>query len=301
LENLNCYDNSKLVHRVLGGVVFGAMDGLYVVSGTNITKISTPLEGRVVLQDITGIEQRIQGLELAAPAKRIDNLMSSPLTPKGGTFFTENSFCVYDKIENELLYIEPNKDFSYVLMLGDMTWAMRKDIYDISGVAYKSFDDFVEVNNDYLLIKKTVSPSNPKREAYRFYKLHETNALKNGIYINNNAIVLASGVIMTNQYTKIEHIIARFSQFTNTEFDSHIFLIGSRDGVEWKVLNHSSAKFPKSMSGQEMRRCFTSARYFQFVYVSMERGKQSTLSRKDNYFERFTFDMSNSDAEGKIR
>jgi len=307
LENINCFDNPKLVHRVLGGVIFAAADGLYVVGGTNITKISSRLEGRVVLQDIDGIKRRILGLPDGSPmpmdddyvfslsnaAVRRDNLMKD--------YFTEDSFCVHDKIENELLFIEPSKDFSYVLMLNDMSWAMRKDIYDISGVAYKSFTDFVEANNDYLLIKKCIDKSYPQLNTYRFYKLNETKALKSGIYINNNAIVFVSGVVMFNQYMKIEHIISRFSQFTDTEFDSHIFLIGSRDGIEWKVLNHSYSKFPKSMSGQQMRRCFTSARYFQFVYMSIERGQQSTSSRKDNYFERFTFDMSNSDAEGKMR
>ena len=319
LENIHCFDNHRLICRVLGGVVFGADNGIYVVSGTRLTKLTDKLEGRVVLNDIKGIQNRIESSisqsqnvikqpDIGDPDyffvnghERIDNIMQE--------YFTEKSFCVYDKIENELLFIEPTKYFSFVLMLNDMSWTTRADfpfrdsvIFNGYGAETANFNDFVEINNHYILIKNRIpNPPIPKRCWHYFYKLEETTTSKSSSNITNNAVVFASGVIMTNQYTKIEHIIARFNQITNSEFDSHIFLIGSRDGIEWKVLNHSFAKFPKGVSGQEMRRCFTSARYFQFVYIRIERGKQNTSNRKDSYFERFTFDMSNSDARGKIR
>ena len=294
LENINCYDNPKLVHRVLGGVVFGAENGIYVVSGTKLTKISTPLEGRVVLQDVAGIEQRINGLSIADSAKRINNIMVD--------YFSKQSFCVYDKTENELLFIEPEKNFSIVLMLNDMCWAYRKDMLLNPADTSTNFTDYVVVDNDYLLVRRWQrSGTNPPVYYNYFYKLNETDTSKNAKYINNNAVVFASGVIMTKQYIKIEHIISRFSQITDTEFDSHILLIGSRDGIEWKVLNHSSATFPKSISGQQMGRGFVSSRYFQFVYIRIERGKQNTQNRKESYFERFSFEISNSDAEGKLR
>jgi len=281
-------------------VVFGAENGIYVVSGSNLTKLSSKLEGRVILQDISGIENRISGLYIGNSAQRIDNIMQD--------YFTQKSFCVHDKIENELLFIEPTKDFSIVLMLNDMSWVIRKDtFYKIAGVNEVNFDDFVEVNNEYILIKTkikrlfTIFGGNCYRLAETTHSKVATNNSNTDTNINNNAVLFASGTIMTNQYTKIEHIIARFNQITDTEFDSHILLIGSRDGIEWKVLNHSFAKFPKGMSGQQMRRCFTSARYFQFVYIRIERGKQNTQNRKDSYFERFTFDISNNDAENKLR
>jgi hypothetical protein len=310
LENINCFDNPKLVQRVLGGVVFCANDGLYVVSGTKLQKISTPLEGRVILQDIDGIENRINGnlqlpdnevLSIRNAAKRIDNITKD--------YFTENSFCIYDKIENELLLIEPNKDFTPVLQLNDMSWTMRKDLFtklkNNFGVSQRNlpnFDDYTLINGEYILIKKQYYMRNGDKGCTRFfYLLSEGNTSKGAAELSNNAVVFASGVIMMNQYMKIEHIISRFTQLTDTDFDSHLFLIGSRDGIEWKVLNHSHAKFPKSFSGQEMRRCFASARYFQFVYIRLERNGKNTTNRRDSYFERFTFDMSNSDGAGKIR
>jgi hypothetical protein len=313
IENINCFDNHKLIHRVLGGVVFGAIDGIYFVSGNKIQKISNKLEGRVVLQDIDGIFRRLNNVLPNAvittddPAnvyihnisKKIDNIMQN--------YFTDKSFCIHDKIENELLFIEPTRRGIFVLQLNDMSWTMRSDVLFNSDFGYGttgdwgSFNDYFEMDNKYILVKNETL-TNPIRIRHHFYNLRETTASKLGTKnINNNIVLFASGVIMMNQYMKIEHIIARFNKITNTEFDSHIFLIGSRDGIEWKVLNHSFGKITKNMSGQEMRRCFTSARYFQFVYVRLERGKQNTAPRKDSYFERFTFDMSNSDAEGKIR
>jgi hypothetical protein len=313
LENINCFDNHKLIHRVLGGVVFGAIDGVYFVSGNKIQKISDKLEGRVVLQDIDGIFRRLNNIPQNAvvttddPAnvyihnisKKIDNIMQD--------YFTDKSFCIHDKIENELLFIEPTRRCIFVLQLADMSWTMRSDVLVNSDFGYGTtgdwgcFNDYFEMDNKYILVKKEKFKDSHVAIHY-FYSLRETIASKLGTTnINNNVVVFASAVIMMNQYMKIEHIIARFNQITNTEFDSHIFLVGSRDGIEWKVLNHSFGKITKSMSGQEMRRCFTSARYFQFVYVRVERGKQNTALRKDSYFERFTFDISNSDAEGKIR
>jgi len=317
LENINCYDNHKLIHRVLGGVVFGADNGIYVISGTTLTKLTDKLEGRVVLNDVDGIQRRIADPNAQPPFaqpligdpdycfiygnKRIDNIMQE--------YFTNKSFCVYDKIENELLFIEPTKYFTLVLQLNNMTWTTRVDLqfrentnFGGSGALTPNFDDCFEMNGNYILVKNyQLFPLTPKRIFHNFYKLEETTTSKSSSNVTNNAVVFASCVIMMNQYMKIEHIISRFKQITDTDFDSHIFILGSRDGIEWKVLNHSFAKFTKNMSGQEMRRCFTSARYFQFVYIRLERGKQNKAQRKDSYFERFTFDMSNSDAEGKLR
>lgn len=300
IDNLECFDNPKLIQRVLGGVVFGAINGIYVISNTTLRRLSQGLDGRVVPRDVDGIEQRITGLNITQACTRIDDLMKD--------YLSDNSFCVFDKKENELLFVEPDKDFSFVLQLDDMSWTTRKDghrnaivngstIYTNGTIT--QFMDSVIIDNEYKLIGRDNSLNRDL-----FFNTEETDRSKTAgwNFINNNAVVFISGVIMNNQYVKLEHIISRFSQLTNTDFDSYILLAGSRDGIEWKVLNHSSmVNVPKNLSGQEMRRCFTSARYFQIVYIRIERNNQNTEPRKQSYFERFSFDMSNSDAVWKLR
>lgn len=300
IDNLECYDNPKLIQRVLGGVVFGAVNGIYVISNTTLKRLSQGLDGRIVPRDVEGIEQRISGLNITQACTRIDDLMKD--------YFSDNSFCVFDKKENELLFIEPDKDFSFVLQLDDMSWTTRKDghrnaivngstIYTNGTIS--QFTDSIIIDNEYRLIGRD---SILNRDL--FFYIGETDRSKTAgwNYINNNAVIFISGVIMHNQYVKLEHIISRFSQMTDSDFDSHILLVGSRDGIEWKVLNHSAmTAVPVSRSGQEMRRCFTSARYFQIVYIRIERNTQNMENRKQSYFERFSFDMSNSDSVGKLR
>ena len=298
LDNLECYDNPKLIHRVLGGVVFAAVNGIYVVANTTLRLLSQGLEGRVIPQDINGIEQRIQGLNLGQASSPINKLMQD--------YFSGNSFCVFDKQENELLLIEPSKDFSLVLQLNDMSWTSRKDGHRVSerqgnnitnNGTILQFTDAVIVDNNYRLIGRDIEFGRDL-----FFSLEESEQSKTSSYnhINNNAVVLISGIIMNNQYVRPEHVISRFSQITDKEYESHLLVIGSRDGIEWKVLNHSKMNAPKSMSGQKMRRVFTSARYFQFAYIRIERNGNNT-NRKLSYFERFSFDISGNDAEGKLR
>jgi hypothetical protein len=301
LDNLECFDNPKLIQRVLGGVVFGAVNGIYVISNTSIKRLSQGLEGRVVPHDVEGIEQRISGLNIAQSCAMIYDLMKD--------YLSDNSFCVFDKKENELLFIDPDKDFSFVLQLDYMSWTTRKDGYKnmlkdghtlyTRGIL-SQFTDSIIIDNEYKLIGRDNSGLN--RDL--FFDMEETDRSKtiDGYFYNNNAVVFISGIIMNKQYVKLEHIISRFSQLTNTSFDSHILIIGSRDGIEWKVLNHSSmVNVSKNISGQEMRRCFSSSKYFQIVYIRMERSNQNTENRKQSYFERFSFDISNSDSAGKLR
>jgi hypothetical protein len=133
------------------------------------------------------------------------------------------------------------------------------------------------------------------------------NAEKPSICVNNNAVVIASGILRQERYVKMEHIIARFNQITNSQYNTHLFLLGSRDGINWAILNHSKMQdVPKNLGGQEMRRHFSSARFFQIVFVRTEKvvlpdRKQNTTNRLDSYFERFSFDYSLNDNENKLR
>ena len=108
--------------------------------------------------------------------------------------------------------------------------------------------------------------------------------------VNNNAVIIASGVIRTSQYTQIEHLIARFQQITNAESEIHLYIIGSRNGVEWKILNGGVMKQNVNRGGIEIRRTHCSSRYYQFVFIKKDIGNTlNTKNRRESYFDSFEF------------
>jgi hypothetical protein len=187
-----------------------------------------------------------------------------------------------------------------VLNLSDFSYSIRKDC----GTQFEQFSRAVSLNNRDVLVVDTYDNYNnwETTDAY-LYGLDETKTSKNPLNnLPQNAIVLfATTTLFIPNYTKVEHLIARFMQHADLEYksDVYLFIVGSRDGVEWKILTKGKiTNLDKQMQGMQIRRCFTSCRYFQFVFaVKGNTGSDRLL----NYFGGFAFDYIKNDYDKKIR
>lgn len=293
LENVECIDNPHFIKRVLGGVIFCAKNGIHIVSNGAIKKIGCSVEGGVLMQCVSDIatEMETDEILLSQTVQKIDNVATD--------YFTQNSFSVYDSFHNEILFIEPSKDFTIVLNLNDFTYSMRIDRSCVKGEEFDHFLGTVLINNRDVLLT---------RHLYHgyiyFFGLDETKGTRNISNTTNSTVLFATTTLFSPNYMKVEHLIARFLQSCNANHKSNVYLfvIGSRDGVEWKIISKGKIKdLSKQMQGAELRRCFTSCRYFQFVFAIKDVGKYTGEDRLLNNFSGFGFDFMPCDNNKKLR
>ena len=291
IENIKCINNSKLIKRVQGGVVFYSTRGMNTVVGNTIKYIPCLLEGNVNMQCQTDIETAtgltIKGNEV------INNIVND--------FITDNSFLVHDKFYNELLLIDPSQEFTIVTQLDGFTTYLRRDNRRNTGSTYPftNFYDTVLINNEEKLITTNANSDN------YFYSLSELNIPKSiGYqYYNNNAVVIASTTLFNLNYIKLEHLIARFTKTLQSTALStvSIFVLGSRDGIEWKIISSGVLNAIETTRGAEIRRHFISCRYFQLVFICKDTTQLVTDNRFDNHFQEFIIEPSFKDAVNKLR
>jgi len=249
-----------------------------------------------------GTLKRIDAIDKLECADRIDNIITD--------YFTEKSFSVYDSFHNEILFIDPSKNFTIVLNLNDFSYSIRKDMMSFMFFVHNQFSGTVSINNKDILFLNFTSYLALTTDYFYFYNLDETKAAKSishGIemtnYINNipNSVVLfATTTMFSPNYMKVEHLIARFLQNAseNRESNIYLFVIGSRDGVEWKIVSKGRiTNLDKMMQGIQIRRCFTSCRYFQFVFAKKDVGRYSGEDRLLNNFSGFSFDFQACDSK----
>lgn len=292
VENVKCYNNPNLIKRVHNGVVFFTNRGMNVIAGNTIKYIPFLLEGEVTMQCQADIETAT-GLTFTDINSRINNIAED--------YITENSFFVYDKFHNELLLVEPSKHYSICIQLDGMIFSIRKDNQRVVGSAnsFDGFDKFVDINNKDMLIAKTTN------NRYWFYDLHESDAPKTIAYkyVNNNYVLLATTTIFNPNYVKVEHAIARFLQTIASGGASsvYLFVLGSRDGMEWKVISSGILNATDTVRGAEIRRCFISCRYFQLVFVRKDTTQTSGDNRFNNQFNNFSIEAKLKDNKDKLR
>jgi hypothetical protein len=292
VENVKCYNNPNLIKRVHNGVVFFTNRGMNVIAGNTIKYIPFLLEGEVTMQCQADI-QTATGLTFTDINSRINNIAED--------YITANSFFVYDKFHNELLLIEPSKHYSICIQLDGMIFSIRKDNQRVVGGAnsFDGFDKFIDINNKDMLIAETTN------NRYWFYDLHESDAPKTIAYqyVNNNYVLLATTTIFNPNYVKVEHAIARFLQTIASGGASsvYLFVLGSRDGMEWKVISSGTLNATDTVRGAEIRRCFISCRYFQLVFVRKDTTQTSGDNRFNNQFNNFSIEAKLKDNKDKLR
>jgi hypothetical protein len=247
---------------------------------------------------IDGIDHDL-GLLIGGAKRKIDNIITD--------YFTERSLSVYDSSHNEILFIEPSRDFSIVLNLSDFSYTMRKDVllpteyYNEQRTA--KFSKSLLINNNDVLIAEFSGVHS--FDTY-FFSLDEHTAAKSIADNNfeNNVLLIATTTLFSPNYMKVEHLIARFFQNANLNNKSNIYLYltGSRDGVRWRTVARGKiTNIEKPMQGIEIRRCFTSCRYFQFVFAKKNTGKNVDSDRLMNNFSGFCFDFLPCDNPKKLR
>ena len=307
LENVHCIDNPNFIKRVLGGVIFCTKNGISFVSNGQIQKIPCAVEGRVLLEyigndsgiPIGGIEADL-GFLIGGATRKIDNIVTD--------YFTEKSFSAYDSYHNEILFIEPSKDFIIVLSLSDFTYSFRIDIlfqsYNYVETRISRFSKLISINNNDVLI----SNYNDKYVFNAmFYSLDEQKYVKrsNKYYPANSLVLFATTTLFSPNYMKVEHLIARFFQNATQALKSSIYLyvFGSRDGIEWRIVARGKIEnIEKPMQGLQIRRCFTSCRYFQFVFAKKDTTRNDEAGdRLGNNFSGFCFDWLMCDNPKKLR
>jgi hypothetical protein len=234
---------------------------------------------------------------IAAAAQRIDNIVSD--------YFTENSFSVYDYLHSEILFVEPSKDFSIVLNVTDFSWTIRKDVWYM-GAGDTQLLPPINMNNKDVIVGNTVVDNGSIEliERFALFGLEEEKASKNiAKGSKNNVVLFATSTLFVPNYTKIEHLIARYFQNADDQHKSNIYLyiIGSRNGVEWKIVHKGKlSDVNRAIQGIQIRRCFVSCRYFQFVFARKNTNTPD-LDRLMNNFSGFSFEYQNFDNERKLR
>lgn len=292
LENVKCYNNSTLIKRVHGGVIFFTNRGMNLIIGNTIKYIPCLLEGEVIMQCQTDIETAT-GLSFNEINTQINNITED--------FITTNSFFVYDKFNNELLLIEPTKHYSICIQLDGLIFSVRKDTQKILGSTnyFNGFANYVNINNEDVLIAESNNGN------FWFYNQKELNTPKTIAYqyFNNNFVLLATTTIFNPNYVKIEHAIARFVQTLNIGAASsiYLFILGSRDGMEWKIISSGILTATSTARGVEIRRGFISCRYFQLVFIRKDTTQLISDSRFNSQFNRFSIDLKLKDNKNKAR
>lgn len=292
LENIKCYNNSTLIKRVHGGVIFFTNRGMNLIIGNTIKYIPCLLEGEVIMQCQTDIET-VTGLSFSEINLQINNITED--------FITTNSFFVYDKFNNELLLIEPTKHYSICIQLDGLIFSIRKDTQKVLGSSnyFNGFTNYVNINNEDILIAES------NNGFFWFYNQKESNTPKSIAYkyFNNNFVLLATTTIFNPNYVKIEHAIARFVQTLNTGAASsiYLFVLGSRDGVEWKIVSSGILTATSTIRGAEIRRGFISCRYFQLIFIRKDTTQLVSDSRFNSQFNNFSIESKLKDNKNKAR
>ncbi|OQA90829.1 MAG: hypothetical protein BWY27_00749 [Bacteroidetes bacterium ADurb.Bin234] len=292
LENVKCYNNTNLIKRVHGGVIFFTNRGMNVIAGNTIKYIPCLLEGEVTMPCQSDIET-VTGLSFSEINEQINNITDD--------FITINSFFVYDKFYNELLLIDPSKHYAICIQLDGLIFSIRKDFQKVLGSAnyFNGFTSYVNINNNDVLIAET------DNNRLWFYNQKETDTPKTIAYkyFNNNFVLLSTTTIFNPTYIKIEHAIARFVQTLNTGAASsiYLFILGSRDGIEWKIISSGILTATTTTRGTEIRRGFISCRYFQLVFVRKDTTQLVSDSRFNNQFTGFSIESKLKDNKNKLR
>ena len=292
LENVKCYNNTNLIKRVHGGVIFFTNRGMNVIAGNTIKYIPCLLEGEVTMPCQSDIET-VTGLSFSEINEQINNITDD--------FITINSFFVYDKFYNELLLIDPSKHYAICIQLDGLIFSIRKDFQRVWGSTnyFNGFTSYVNINNNDVLIAET------DNNRLWFYNQKETDTPKTIAYkyFNNNFVLLSTTTIFNPTYIKIEHAIARFVQTLNTGAASsiYLFILGSRDGIEWKIISSGILTATTTTRGTEIRRGFISCRYFQLVFVRKDTKQLVSDSRFNNQFTGFSIESKLKDNKNKLR
>lgn len=305
ISTIKCYNAPKMIIGTPYGVVFMSEEGLILIDTDNrFTNISIPLEGFLDMKCSSDIDTLL-GSHTSDAEEYYDKFIE---------YVTPDTFCAYDQRYHELLVINKNKKFCYVFSLTASCWYIRSDGHELvnddgtQGQKITQYQRCVDINGELHLVSQGeyYDPEHGGSAQERFdtfSKISEHEYTKEEIGNVSSEHIICTTPIFQDKYFKVEHLISRFyneaSQYNRYKIG--MFIAGSRNGVEWKIVGKGILTSELNMNNAEIRRMICSCRYVQLSFVKIPLSLTALNSRFKNYFSLFSFDTSLNDAENKIR
>lgn len=221
------------------GSFFTTQNGIMVINGSKVTKLSDDLEG-----DITPVPKSDKGGRFAFYSNHPQTVSLGSLLTNIANVKTEYSSMVlgFDSINNRLLCSVPTKNFCYVLQLSTRSWSRQSRAF-----AYFAHD-FPATLGVY------INPSNNRHQVYDI-----TGEQRNG-YIDTH---FHSGVfnINTNHRTKVKESLLVCRVKTSNTRRVAVALFASNDGINFTRVSASDRNKGK-VNDVQLTYCPASYKFF---------------------------------------
>lgn len=262
-----CLDNKNVIKNCRGVISFLAEDGVNIILNGKIINVTKQIEGN------NNLKYSEATLYLLDDINRLVEV-NTPFRNATDYFF-RNSHVAYDNLYNEIIFINENFSIQFVLNLNNLTFSIRTDKVGLK----REYSQVIQANNRSILCAK-------ENNFWTFYSTNEYDKIPNVEGRGN--VLFVSTIIPLHQYLRIEHMITRFELSPIILDDGQIlrysiklFLLGSRDGIEWKpIAGGEKNLIGKSINSLEIRRAFTSVRYIQAVFYATYNDMNETIVKQ---------------------
>ena len=262
-----CLDNKNVIKNCRGVISFLAEDGVNIIINGKIINVTKQLEGN------NNLKYSEANLHLLDDINRLVEV-NTPFRNATDYFF-RNSHVAYDNLYNEIIFINENFSIQFVLNLNNLTFSIRTDKVGLK----REYSQVIQVDNRSILCAK-------ENNFWTFYSTNEYDKIPNVEGRGN--VLFVSTIIPFHQYLRIEHMITRFELSPIILDDGQIlrysiklFLLGSRDGIEWKpIAGGEKNLIGESINSLEIRRAFTSVRYIQAVFYATYNDMNETIVKQ---------------------
>jgi hypothetical protein len=221
------------------GSFFTTRNGIMVINGRQVTKLSDDLEG-----DITPVPKSDKGGRFAFYSDHPQTIRLGSILTDIANVKTEYSSMVlgFDSINNRLLCSVPSKNYCYVLQLSNRTWSRQSRAF-----AYFAHD-FPSTLGVH------INPSNNRQQVYDI-----TVEQRNG-YIDTH---FHSGVfnINTNHRTKVKESLLMCRVKTSNTKRVAVALFASNDGINFTRVSASDRNKGK-VNDVQLTYCPASYKFF---------------------------------------
>jgi len=255
-KEVKCINNKNIIKNCKGAITFLAEDGMCIISGGRITNVTKQLEGNNNIKESVALQNKL--LDSSTRFSEVNAAFKNAVD-----YFFVDSHAAFDELYNEIIFINSNYTIQFVFHLESQTFSVRTDK--------------VETRRNYLKVAEVNSKSILCADVYGFWEFYSTYEYDKILNVDGKGnMLIASTIIPVEQYNRLRHLVTRFelspillSNADILRYNVSLYVIGSRDGVDWKVIaGGTKTNVLTSMNSLEIRRAFTSVRYLQVIFFA---------------------------------